>query len=180
MLHGCKALWSCPTLCNSVDCNPPGSSSSCLGFSRQEYWSGLSFSPPGDLPNPGIEPVSLMSPALAGSLPLVPPGMPMYTCPLFFGFPSHLGHTEHRAERILTGFLFSLVFCFTSGCSASGCCDRLWARISLGTSAGMVQMPLGFQFLSLPIRKAGSCPSSPVARLVLLGPPAASLGEPAG
>ena len=37
-----------------------------LGFSRQEYWSGLSCPPPGDLPNPGIEPVSLMSPALAG------------------------------------------------------------------------------------------------------------------
>ena len=33
------------------------------GFSRQEYWSGLPFPPPGDLPNPGIEPVS---PALAG------------------------------------------------------------------------------------------------------------------
>ena len=35
-------------------------------FPRQEYWSGLPFSPPGDLPDPGIEPVSLMSPALAG------------------------------------------------------------------------------------------------------------------
>ena len=37
-----------------------------MGFSRQEYWSGLPFPPPGDLPNPGIEPASLMSPALAG------------------------------------------------------------------------------------------------------------------
>ena len=36
------------------------------GFSRQEYWSGLPCPPPGDLPNPGIEPASLMSPALAG------------------------------------------------------------------------------------------------------------------
>ena len=36
------------------------------GFSRQEYWSGLPLAPPGDLPNPGIEPESLMSPALAG------------------------------------------------------------------------------------------------------------------
>ena len=34
-----------------------------MGFSRQEYWSGLPFPPPGDLPNPGIEPAS---PALAG------------------------------------------------------------------------------------------------------------------
>ena len=37
-----------------------------MGFSRQEYWSGLPFPSPGDLPDPGIEPASLMSPALAG------------------------------------------------------------------------------------------------------------------
>ena len=35
-----------------------------MGFSRQEYWSGLPFPPPGDLPYPGIEPESPMSPAL--------------------------------------------------------------------------------------------------------------------
>ena len=39
-----------------------------VGFSRQEYWTGLPCSPPGDLPNPGIELMSLMSPALAGVL----------------------------------------------------------------------------------------------------------------
>ena len=37
-----------------------------MGFSRQEYWSGLPCPPPGDLPDPGIEPTSLMFPALAG------------------------------------------------------------------------------------------------------------------
>ena len=36
------------------------------GFSRQEYWSGLPCPPPGDLPDPGIKPTSLMSPTLAG------------------------------------------------------------------------------------------------------------------
>ena len=36
-----------------------------LGFSRQAYWSGLPFPPPGDLPGAGIKPESLMSPALA-------------------------------------------------------------------------------------------------------------------
>ena len=36
------------------------------GFPRQDYWSGLPFPPPGDLPNPGINPVSLASSALAG------------------------------------------------------------------------------------------------------------------
>ena len=37
-----------------------------MGFSRQEYWGGLPCPPPGDLPDPGIKPESLMSPALAG------------------------------------------------------------------------------------------------------------------
>ena len=37
-----------------------------MGFSRQEYWGGLLCPPPGDLPDPWVEPVSLTSPALAG------------------------------------------------------------------------------------------------------------------
>ena len=37
-----------------------------MRFSRQEYWSGLPCSPPRDLPNPGTEPLSVASPALAG------------------------------------------------------------------------------------------------------------------
>ena len=37
-----------------------------MGFPRQENWSGLPFPPPGDLPDPGMEPVSPVSPALAG------------------------------------------------------------------------------------------------------------------
>ena len=46
-----------------------------VGLSGQEYWSGLSFHPPGGLPDPGIDSASLMSPALgAGSLPLLIPG----------------------------------------------------------------------------------------------------------
>ena len=46
-----------------------------MGFLRQEYWSRLSFPSPGDLPEPGIKPASLVSPALAGRfLTAVPPG----------------------------------------------------------------------------------------------------------
>ena len=37
-----------------------------MGFSRQEHWSGLPCPPPGDLPDPGVKPTSLTSPALAG------------------------------------------------------------------------------------------------------------------
>ena len=54
----------------TVACQAPLS----MGFSRQEYWSGLPCPPPGYLPNPGIEP---RYPALqADSLPSEPPGKP--------------------------------------------------------------------------------------------------------
>ena len=46
----------------TVACQAPLS----MGFSRQEYWSGLPCPPPGDFPNPGIEPKFLISPSLAG------------------------------------------------------------------------------------------------------------------
>ena len=48
-----------------------------MGFSRQEYWNGLLFPLPGNLPDPGIHRASLMSPALqTGSLALTLPGNP--------------------------------------------------------------------------------------------------------
>ena len=48
-----------------------------MELSWQEYWSGLPFPPPGDLPNPETEPTSPASPALqADSFPLNPPGKP--------------------------------------------------------------------------------------------------------
>ena len=65
--HGyAKSLQSCPTLGDPVDCSPQAPLS--IGFPRQEHWSGLPFPPSGDLSNPGIQPTSLMSPALAGKL----------------------------------------------------------------------------------------------------------------
>ena len=70
-----------------------------MGFSRQEYWSGLPCPPPRDIPNPGIEPTSLMSPALAGrSLPLViythththtHTTMQLTLCPKYFFYTMH-------------------------------------------------------------------------------------------
>ena len=49
-----------------------------MGLSRQECWSGLPFSPPGDLPDPGIKPASPVSPALqADSLAAQPMGKPL-------------------------------------------------------------------------------------------------------
>ena len=70
-----KLLYSCLTLCSSMDHSPQASLS--MGFSRQEYWSGLSCSPQGDLPHPGIETTFLRSPALAGRFfTLISPGKP--------------------------------------------------------------------------------------------------------
>ena len=53
-----------------------------MGFSRQDYWSGLPCPPPGDLPDPGIEHASLNAYLhwQAGSSLLGPPGKPMFAC----------------------------------------------------------------------------------------------------
>ena len=60
----------CPTLCNPMDCRIQ--TPSFMGFSRQEYWSGLPFPSPRDLPHPGLQP---RSPALqADALPSEPSG----------------------------------------------------------------------------------------------------------
>ena len=57
MSNSFAALWT-------VACQPPLS----MGFSRQEYWNGLPFPSPEDLPDPGIKPISLV--LQADSLPL--------------------------------------------------------------------------------------------------------------
>ena len=57
-------LQSCPTFCDHMDVALQAPLS--MGFSREGCWSGLPCPPPGDLPYPGIEPVSLTSPLLAG------------------------------------------------------------------------------------------------------------------
>ena len=62
-LHA-KLLQSCLSLCDVVDCSPPGST--VYGILRQEYWSGLPCPPPRYCPYPGREPASLMSLVLAG------------------------------------------------------------------------------------------------------------------
>ena len=52
-----QSLQSCLTLCDSMDCNPQDSS-----VHGQEHWSELPCPPPGDLPDPGIEPASPEAP----------------------------------------------------------------------------------------------------------------------
>ena len=68
---------SCPAVCNPMGCRPPGSS--VHGILQEEYWSGLPLPSPGDLPDPGIKPVS---PALAGRFFNTEPASNI-TCHLF-------------------------------------------------------------------------------------------------
>ena len=66
----CVVAKSRGTLCDSMDCGPPGSS--VHGILQAEYWSGLPFPSPGDPPDPGIEP---SAPALEGGFSTTePPG----------------------------------------------------------------------------------------------------------
>ena len=81
----------CPTLWSPIDysCQAPLS----MGFPRQEYWNGLSFSSPGDLPKPGSKFPSLAIPASAGSFfttesPKKPP---------FTGLPYNIIRESHEA-----------------------------------------------------------------------------------
>ena len=64
-MHACVlSHFSCVWLFVTLACQAPLS----VGFPRQEYWSGLPFPPSGNLPGPGMEPLSLMSPELAEGL----------------------------------------------------------------------------------------------------------------
>ena len=59
------AKWSCSVLSDSLWPHGAYQAPLSMGFFRQEYWSGFPFPSPGDLPDPGIKPTSLTSPALA-------------------------------------------------------------------------------------------------------------------
>ena len=63
-LVSCSVTRVCLTLCNPMDCSPPVHGTVLfMGFPRPEYWTGLPFPSPGNLPDPRIKPAS---PALAG------------------------------------------------------------------------------------------------------------------
>ena len=67
-LMSVKSLHSCPTLCNPMGCNPPDSSVHEIHLQAkiQKSWSRVPCSPPGDFPDPGTKPPTLMSPILEG------------------------------------------------------------------------------------------------------------------
>ena len=128
-MYACLVTKSRPTLCNPMNykaCQAPWS----MGYSRQEFWSGLPFPSPGDLPNPGIEPTApAASPALrVNSLPLnhLESQVPNTYLNIHHTFKphtyvSHLMHLSpptsvtHYPKFCATPFLsFSLQSCHTS------------------------------------------------------------------
>ena len=75
-----------------------------MGFPRQEYWSGLLCLLPGHLPDSGIEPVSLTSPALAGGFfTIVPPGKP----------PNNSNNSNDNKNYCVTGTLLRALYVTT-------------------------------------------------------------------
>ena len=74
-IFACLVTQSCLTFYDPLDCIPPGFSVQVIF--QQEYWNGLPFPTPGDLSDPGTEPMSPVSPALhSDSLPTDPSGKP--------------------------------------------------------------------------------------------------------
>ena len=105
-----KLLRLCLTLCDPMDCSLPPLS---IGLSQQEYWSGLLFPFPGDLPDPGIEPMSFMSPALAGGF---------FTTSTTWGAhsPNHTSQVPPRLQRHCN-ITVSLAMCSPCQLSRSRC-----------------------------------------------------------
>ena len=98
-LHA-KSLQQCPTLCDPMYCTAHQAPLP-MGFSRQEYQSGLPFHPLGSLLNPGIE-LNLLWLLQAGALPLVPAGKPNY--------PDSLPKRSISSNRTELGLMIPLPF----------------------------------------------------------------------
>ena len=152
---------SCPTLCH-----PPGSSA--MGLSRQEYWSGLPFPPPGDLPNSRTEPVSPASPELAGRFFITEPPWK----PFIKGIPRSIKKKKKKIKikkKIPKKKNFFFIYCqhwvFVYGQTFSSC--RQWglhfvAGHGLLTAAVFLAVEHGLQGAQASVVAARglSCPAA--------------------
>ena len=104
-IHVCvcnaKSFQSWPTLCNSMDCSHPGSS--VHGILQAKIWSGLPCPSPEDLTDPGIEPVSLRSPALADRLYL----QCNENATVHIGKPIHAAHLVQFSHPVMYDSLWT-------------------------------------------------------------------------
>ena len=112
LLNCFSHVWLCTTLWTAA-CQAP----LFMGFSRQEYWSGLPCSLPGDLPDQGIKLASLRFPSLAGRFFTCRLGNPLIILLLAYHFASHwipsvLRHKEHELHWVLWQVVkFQLEYC---------------------------------------------------------------------
>ena len=107
--HVCLDAQSCMTLCGPMDCSPPGFS--VHGIFRQEYWSGLPFPAPGDLPDAGIQPMSLgLLHWQVGSLSLAPPGKPTALITIQFIILKYFSSVLKFAESLSLSYLIDLLW----------------------------------------------------------------------
>ena len=127
MLHHFSCVWLCVTIW-TVACQVPLS----VDFSRQEYWSALPFPPPGDLPNPGIEPKSLMFPALAGGFLTTSTTwglQSLVSCPAPRPCAPSQSSCSPRAVRCTTLDSFCPYFCVLLWISLDKSCLIFWVTV---------------------------------------------------
>ena len=129
-----------PTLCDPMDCSPPGCSLCPWGFSRQKYWSGLPSPPPGDLPDPGIEPGSSALQVDSSQAEL--PGKPSWSPDVF-----KLQGNEAKPHFFTNqeGCLDLVQWKCAQGMSCSQCPPGLWSeRVpQVWVPTGMQSCPCG-------------------------------------
>ena len=94
-----------------------------MGFSRQEYWSGVPFPPPGDLPNLGMEPQPLMSSAMAGRFFITSASWGLQRCKRCCSLMRSGSHTEIDKKSV---FLFPMKTPIRCSFRAPVGSTRLW------------------------------------------------------
>ena len=128
--------------CNPMDCNPPGSSAYGIFQARILEWVAMPFS--GDLPHPGIQPMSLsLLHWQAGSLPLAPPGKP------FLGLAREASPTPVLLPGKSHGRR-SLVGCSPGGREETRTTERLHFHFSLSCIGEGNGSPLQYSCLENP------------------------------
>ena len=144
-LHA-KLIQLCLTLYDPIDCCLPGSSVYRIIQVRILEW--VAFPTPGDLPDPGIEPVSPISPKLqVDPLPLSHRGSPLLNMVLHY-FSELISHSLQTYWPSCCFFLI-IIYLFISGCTGSSLLHRIFSVVSMGYFLGVVHGFLIVVFLLL-------------------------------
>ena len=118
-----------------------------MGFSRQEHWSGLLCPPPGDLPHPGVEPVSLTAPVLAAGF--FTTGKHHTGSPFEHDFQDHIAHeltyvkSNHSQKKMILSDTSTVSTRLSRG-GPEGSTERKQEKKSLGITKVMVLLRKGY------------------------------------